>query len=289
MTVWSADLPIQFDGLRVALISDIHLGPSISGAFVADLVDQVNAAQPDLIVIAGDLVDGTVAQLGDEMAPLARLEATYGTVLTTGNHEFMTGDVDDWLDFWRGQGITVLDNSAIQLTRPGASIDIIGINDRRGTGAHRPDLAAAFASLPQVGDGDGRPDGTDGSDGTSGTGGTSGGTGEAAGTVDSCAEAEVCVVGDGRFRLLVAHQPIQALSNDDQPARLGVDLQLSGHTHGGQLWPGQLLVHLQQPVVDGLHQVGGVQVVTSRGVGSWGPPVRVLASPEIVLVTLRSG
>jgi predicted MPP superfamily phosphohydrolase len=71
------------------------------------------------------------------------------------------------------------------------------------------------------------------------------------------------------------------------PARLGVDLQLSGHTHGGQLWPFSYAIRLQQPVVDGVHQVGGVTVVTSRGAGTWGPPVRVLADPEVVLVTLQ--
>jgi predicted MPP superfamily phosphohydrolase len=254
VTVVASDLPSQFDGLRIALISDIHLGPSISGQFVADLVDQVNAAEPDLIVIAGDLVDGTVEQLGPELESLARLEAPYGTVLTTGNHEFMTADVNRWIDFWRSQGITVLDNSAIQLTRQSASIDIIGINDRRGRDSHPADLVAAVTTLR---DAFGTP--LDGS-----------------------------VDGTNRFRLLVAHQPVQATAHDNQAAQLGVDLQLSGHTHGGQLWPGQFLVRLQQPVVDGVHEVGGIQVVTSRGVGSWGPPVRVLAPPEIVLVTLRS-
>jgi len=206
------------------------------------------------VVLAGDLVDGTVAELGPELSALARLEAPYGVVVTTGNHEFLTGQVDDWLAFWRAQGLTVLDNSGIQLTRQGATIDVLGINDASGTGSHSPDLTAAARVLEQ-----------------------------AFGTALDGTEAD----GEGRFRLLVAHQPVQALAHGNQAARFGVDLQLSGHTHGGQLWPFGYLVLLQQPVLDGLHQVGGIQVLTSRGAGAWGPPVRVGAPPEVVMVTLQ--
>ena len=67
----------------------------------------------------------------------------------------------------------------------------------------------------------------------------------------------------------------------------GVDLQLSGHTHGGQMWPLNYVVPLQQPVLDGLERVGDVPVLTSRGVGAWGPAIRVLAPPEVPIVTLR--
>ncbi|MGL4177275.1 MAG: metallophosphoesterase, partial [Dermatophilaceae bacterium] len=62
-----------------------------------------------------------------------------------------------------------------------------------------------------------------------------------------------------------------------------------GHTHGGQQWPIRYLVTLQQPYVDGYRVVGDVPVFTSRGVGAWGPPVRVAASPEVPLITLRRG
>ncbi len=69
----------------------------------------------------------------------------------------------------------------------------------------------------------------------------------------------------------------------------GIDLQLSGHTHGGQVWPFRYAVRLQQPVIDGLDLVGDVPVISSRGAGAWGPPVRVLAPPEIPVITLRRG
>ncbi|WP_199439878.1 metallophosphoesterase [Umezawaea beigongshangensis] len=86
--------------------------------------------------------------------------------------------------------------------------------------------------------------------------------------------------------LLLAHQPRQvALA-----AAAGVDLQISGHTHGGQIWPFHLLVRLEQPSVSGLSRHGErTQLYTSRGTGFWGPPLRVFAPSEITVLTLRSG
>ncbi|ORB31002.1 metallophosphoesterase [Mycolicibacterium parafortuitum] len=86
--------------------------------------------------------------------------------------------------------------------------------------------------------------------------------------------------------LLLAHQPKQVA----HAVRAGVDLQLSGHTHGGQIWPFNFLVRLEQPVVQGLSRHGErTQLYTSRGTGFWGPPFRVFAPSEITLLTLRSG
>ncbi|MFI6111078.1 metallophosphoesterase [Kitasatospora sp. NPDC051164] len=86
--------------------------------------------------------------------------------------------------------------------------------------------------------------------------------------------------------LLVAHQPKYV----PQAAAAGIDLQVSGHTHGGQIWPFNLLVRIDQPVVHGLSRHGErTQLYTSRGTGFWGPPFRVFAPSEITLLTLRSG
>ncbi|WP_231618481.1 metallophosphoesterase [Nonomuraea sp. SBT364] len=87
----------------------------------------------------------------------------------------------------------------------------------------------------------------------------------------------------GRAAVLLAHQPLQA----EQAAEHGVDLQLSGHTHGGQMMPFNLVVPLQQPVVSGLGTVKGMPVYVTRGAGFWGPPVRVGAPPEITMLELR--
>jgi predicted MPP superfamily phosphohydrolase len=84
--------------------------------------------------------------------------------------------------------------------------------------------------------------------------------------------------------VLLAHQPKQVT----HAMAAGVDLQLSGHTHGGQIWPFNLLVRLEQPVVSGLSRHGDrTQLYTSRGTGFWGPPFRVFAPSEITLLTLR--
>jgi predicted MPP superfamily phosphohydrolase len=181
------------------------------------------------------------------MLPLAELSAPYGVYLTTGNHEFYSGAAD-WMKFWDEHGLKVLDNEAVVIKRGTASIDLVGINDRTGDEPYEPDLQQA---------------------------------------VDSLNDRGVKPTDTRRFRILAAHQPLQALLYDGLAARLGIDLQLSGHTHGGQMWPVHALVTMQQPVIAGVHELNGVTVVTSRGAGAWGPPVRVLADPEVVLVTLQ--
>ncbi len=86
--------------------------------------------------------------------------------------------------------------------------------------------------------------------------------------------------------VLLAHQPGQV----DQSVEAGVDLQISGHTHGGQIWPFHYLVLTDQPALAGLSRHGDrTQLYTSRGAGFWGPPLRIFAPSEITVLTLRSG
>ena len=233
-----ADLPESFDGTRVALISDLHVGPARDGDFTRCVVDLVNTQRPDLIAIAGDLTDGTVAELSGDLAPLTALRAPLGVFGVSGNHEFYSDDGGRWLDEWERVGVTTLRNQRVAVSRGGATIDVVGIHDHSAPEPYRPDLEGALAgSDPQ------------------------------------------------RFRLLLAHEPRQALQASD----LGVDLQLSGHTHGGQIWPIRYLVPLQQPSVEGLDRVGETTLYTTRGAGAWGPPVRVGAPPEVAILTLRRG
>ncbi|MFD5345093.1 metallophosphoesterase, partial [Streptomyces anulatus] len=88
----------------------------------------------------------------------------------------------------------------------------------------------------------------------------------------------------GRAAVHHAHQPV--ISHD--AVEHGVDLQLSGHTHGGQLWPGNFLAELANPTVAGLERYGDTQLFVSRGAGAWGPPVRVGAPSDITVVELAS-
>jgi predicted MPP superfamily phosphohydrolase len=235
VTVPLAALPDEFDGLRVALISDLHVGPSRGGEFTARVVETVNAERPDLVAIAGDLVDGTVEKVAGDLQPLERLSAPLGVYGVSGNHEFYADDGGRWLDVWDRLGIRTLRNEHAVVERGGASIDIIGIHDYSSPKPYEPDLSRALDGLDRE-----------------------------------------------RFGLLLAHEPRQAFEASD----MGVDLQLSGHTHGGQMWPIRYLVPLQQPSVEGLDRVGETTLYTTRGAGAWGPPTRVGAAPEITILEL---
>ncbi|MGJ0118679.1 metallophosphoesterase [Williamsia sp. MIQD14] len=230
-------LPAAFAGTSVALVSDLHAGPSRGVGFVREVVDRINAQRPDMVILDGDLIDGTVEHVGSDLAPLRDLSAPLGVFAVSGNHEFYAGDGGRWLDLWDSLGVNVLRNERATVTRDGAQIDVAGINDATAPAPHEPDLTAALAGRDP-----------------------------------------------SRFVLLLAHQPLQAHEASDA----GVDMQVSGHTHAGQIWPLRYLVPLQQPTVEGLDTIGDTTIYTTRGAGAWGPPVRVGAPPEIAMLTLAS-
>src|SRR5216684_2073761 len=181
LDIFLRGLPAELSGFRLVQISDLHVGALLRRDWVGHVVDRIGTLAPDLVAITGDLVDGSVAELRNQVAPLARLKAPRGVFFTTGNHEYYSG-VEDWY-------------------------------------AH----------------------------------------------------------------LLMAHQPCQFA----EAARHGVSLTLSGHTHGGQIWPFSWLVALAQPYLAGLHKRGESQLYVSRGTGFWGPPMRVFAPAEITLLKLH--
>jgi len=84
--------------------------------------------------------------------------------------------------------------------------------------------------------------------------------------------------------VLLAHQPVLL----EAARAAGVALQLSGHTHGGQLWPFDYAIRLTQPVIEGYRRYGNTQLFVSSGIGFWGPPMRVGARPEVVVVELHA-
>jgi predicted MPP superfamily phosphohydrolase len=230
-------LPSPMSGFRIIQVSDLHIGATLGGDWLKRIVEEVNAADPDVVVITGDLVDGSVAQLRGEVAPLANLRARHGVFFVTGNHEYYSG-VDDWLAELRRLGIRPLCNERVSIGDGDHSFDLAGVHDwsgRRFGQAHQPDLARAL-------------EGRDPS----------------------------------RELVLLAHQPKQI----HEAEKLGVGLQLSGHTHGGQIFPWGLVVRLDQPYVAGLSQHGSAHIYVSRGTGFWGPPMRVAAPPEISVLEL---
>ncbi len=238
VTIPIEGLPASLDGFRIAQISDIHIGPTIKGDFLADVVARVNALEPDLIAVTGDLVDGSVAALRRHTAPLADLRARHGAFFVTGNHEYYSG-VEPWVAEIRRLGLTVLLNEHRLITHGGGRLLVGGVTDLRGG-----DILPTHASSPAL---------------------------AAAGAPDA------------DLRLLLAHQPGSVFAAD----AAGFDVQLSGHTHGGQYFPGTALIHLVQPVVKGLERVGRVWIYVSCGTGWWGPPFRLGSRAEITEVTLR--
>ncbi|MCL7456522.1 metallophosphoesterase [Micromonospora echinofusca] len=234
-----AKLPRSMDGLRIATVSDIHLGPLRGRAHTERIVAAINRLDADIVAVVGDLVDGSVAELGEAAEPLRRLRSRHGSYFVTGNHEYYSG-VEEWVQELDRLGLRVMQNERTEIQARGGVLDLAGVNDvtAAGTGLAAPaDYAAAL--------GDRDPN---------------------------------------RPVVLLAHQPVAAV----EAAKFGVDLQLSGHTHGGQMVPFNLLVKLQQPVVSGLGEVDGTKVYVTNGAGFWGPPVRVGAEPQITLVELRS-
>lgn len=146
-----AGLPEQFDGFRIAQFTDMHVGPTIKRDVVERVVEQVLGLRADLIAFTGDLVDGSVSWLKDDVAPLAALRAPFGSFFVTGNHEYYSG-ANAWVREAGRLGFDVLMNEHRLLRRGGAGIVIAGVTDF-GAGEfiadHRSDPAAAGADAPE--------------------------------------------------------------------------------------------------------------------------------------------
>ncbi|WP_019818952.1 metallophosphoesterase [Saccharomonospora saliphila] len=132
-------------GFRIALISDVHLGPIVGRSFTRRIVDLVNAEGVDAVAIAGDLVDGDVADLAHAAEPLADLRSTHGTFYVTGNHEYYVG-YRQWVEFVPSLGMTPLRNERVVIEHNGGVFDLAGINDHTGYLWQDPgDVGAALA------------------------------------------------------------------------------------------------------------------------------------------------
>jgi predicted MPP superfamily phosphohydrolase len=233
-----AGLPAALAGFIIVQISDIHVGHTIKRGYLRAIVDSVNAQKADLVAVTGDIVDGSVARLGQHVAPLGDLSARHGVYACVGNHEYYSG-VDAWVAELRRLGLHVLMNQNRVLEHDGARLLVGGVTDYSAhlfDPAQRSDPAAAMAGVP----------------------------------------------ADVALKLLLAHQPRSATAAQ----AAGFDVQLSGHTHGGQFLPWNFFVRFQQPFTAGLNRLKNLLVYTSRGTGYWGPPVRFGAPSEITRLRL---
>jgi hypothetical protein len=222
-----AKLPEAGDGYTIVQLTDVHIGRVLGERFAADVVAKVNALEPDLIVITGDLIDGRLDELRRHVEPLRGLRAKHGVYAVTGNHEYYW-NAGAWLDHLRSLGLQILRNEHVRIAD---SFHLAGVDDSSATEDVPRAVAGRDHALPLV---------------------------------------------------LLAHHPRTVV----RAVNAGVDLQLSGHTHGGQLLPLGWLARLFEPRVAGLSRFGATWLYVSEGTGFWGPPMRVGTSSEISHFTL---
>ncbi len=237
--IFLARLPYTFDGFKIVLFSDLHLGFFCSPKDLLSLAVIVNSQNPDAIFFAGDLTDKRVGKYKFEEAAeaLKRFKAAYGKYAVFGNHDYHTGVLKVKKTLESG-GFLVLSNQSATLTKNGQKIQVIGLDDAiRG----KVNIKRAL----------------------------------------SFREPELCSI-------LLVHEPDIA----EVTSRYNIDLQLSGHSHGGQVrlpLIGPLkTTQLARKFVYGLYNLGKMQLYTTRGVGVTILPIRFFCRPEIVIITLKS-
>lgn len=231
----SSKLSAASGPVRIAVISDLHLGAFIGARRLRAMLARLRRLQPDILISAGDLVDGQADRL-NAWAPLfADFQPPLGKFAVTGNHEYFVG-FEKAREFHELAGFVLLRGSAVEAC---AGLVIAGVDDPTGRRLGQPAETDEHAAL-------------------------------AAG-------------GSKNFKILIKHQPRLDSVAD-------FDLQISGHVHKGQIFPFNLFVRMSFPVATGLTQLdSGQALYVSRGTGTWGPPIRVLAPPEITLIELMPG
>lgn len=231
-----ANLPDSLDGTVVAAMSDLHIGSLIGERWLNRRIAQVQALKPDMVLLLGDLVEGSGPYGEEPYRALDGISAPLGVWAVPGNHEYY-GRQDSGALASGWKNFRMLHNSSVEI-RPGlvlAGVDYY--SSRNGAGGSGEVLSLALS---------GRPEGA---------------------------------------TILLSHAPVQA----EKAAAAGVGLMLSGHTHGGQIWPFGYLVSKAYPLLSGEYKVGGMTAIVCRGTGTWGPRMRLWHPGEILRVTLRAG
>lgn len=231
--------------LRVAQISDVHIGGLVDSTRTAQIVHLLNGENPDIIVITGDFIDTKLENALESLDIFKALRAKYGVYYVLGNHEYLY-DIDSIITTLKSLNITPLLNETMIIWRKVESskkekkpfINLSGITDLMGNrmGIYRPDFAAALAHR----------------------------------------EIDIPTI-------FLTHQP-KAIEYLNKHQLESIDFIFSGHTHGGQIFPFSLAVLLQQPFLKGLHKIdGGGYIYVSQGAGFWGPPMRAFSDSEIAV------
>ena len=263
------NLSPELEDFKIALLVDIHASSLNRREFVQAVVDKTNALEPDLILIPGDFVDGSVEQRKDDLEPLKDLRAKFGVLGTSGNHEYYSG-YDRWFDVLESFGINMLENESVIINN---NLIIAGVPDEQGktpgfgfsTPFPAPDLNKALKNITAV--------------------------------ITSSKDLNLNLnkaLDDINLNnlpvILMKHRPSNAREN----AKFKIDLQVSGHTHGGQM-PGlaQIIQKFNKGYVKGWYDVKAenhvMKLYVSPGTSQWGGfPVRIFDNSEITLFRLKA-
>lgn len=223
--------------LRVAAVSDIHLGSIIRKRSIRKLSAMLDDLKPDLVLLLGDILDGEIGPVmrDDLLQYFTRPESTNGLLAITGNHEFIGGAAKT-IPYIESKGIRLLLDEVVTL--PGG-IQFIGRKDRDSEFFYKskrmtiPELVSKTDPLKPV--------------------------------------------------ILLDHQPARL----DDAEKSGIDLELSGHTHNGQLWPLNSISKLVWELSYGYLKKGNTQYIVSSGYGLWGPRVRSGSRSEVLLINIH--
>jgi hypothetical protein len=234
LSIPSAKISTNIGRVRIAQISDVHLGLIIREKRIKSIVNAVQEAKPDILVSTGDLVDGQLDNMESLSAYLRDIKTPYGKFAVTGNHEFYAG-LTRALIFTKKAGFQILMGEVREI--PGL-INIAGVDDEAVRGWLQGENKKELDVLSKI--------------------------------------------DNSNFTVFLKHRPVAY----DGPSRL-FDLQLSGHTHKGQIFPFGLIVRLFFSTYYGLHHLNnGTYLYVSRGTGTWGPPIRFLAPPEVTIIDI---
>lgn len=227
------------ESMQIVVVSDVHLGWIVDIDRFRQMTDMINSLQPDLVLFPGDIVDEGIDPDAEQQMPavLQSLQPRFGTFVALGNHEYISGQAEQTIEFLNGNGIRVLRDEAVEI--PGGFY-VVGRDDRSRqnfAGGERLELSQIMSRI----------------------------------------DATRLPV------ILMDHQPF----NLDEAEQTGVDLQFSGHTHQGQLFPNNYITNAIYEQDRGYLRKDNLQVIVSSGFGTWGPPIRIGNRPEVVNVTVH--
>ncbi len=236
-TTHKIDVKNLSDTVRIAHLSDIHIGHFRGEKFLQQIVDKTNREQPDIIVITGDLFDGKIRIKESVLQPLKKLKAPI--LFVNGNHDGYSGlrTINSLLP---KVGVQVLQNEIVKMN----GLQIIGLNHMRPDngqgGMHAPDGPNMKDVLNSLN------------------------------------------IDQSKPTILLHHSPDGVVYANQH----GVDLYLSGHTHGGQQFPVTLINELLFKYNRGLNSFKNTRILVSEGIGTFGPPLRIGTKSEIVIIEL---